>query len=180
MKWFGHVARMPHHRLPLQAYTNYFTQRRPPGRPPTRRRDQIQGDLGVPLQEAEHQAQGRTEWRRITRRRAKGHPVLCIYVKVSQSNLQKTTYMLFSNSIKIVHGDVLFNNVRIERVLHQLNFLDYTGWPRKNATILIVNFNDIVNKINLFFIVLGGKFIYQQNDTMPTKIWKGIWILGLF
>ena len=78
MKWFGHVVRMPHHRLPLQAYTNDFTQRRPPGRPPTRWRDQIQGDLGVPLQEAEHQAQGRTEWRRMTRRRAKGHPVLCI------------------------------------------------------------------------------------------------------
>ena len=78
MKWFGHVVRMPHHRLPLQAYKNDFTQRRPPGRPPTRWRDQIQGDLGVPLQEAEHQAQGRTEWRRMTRRRAKGHPVLCI------------------------------------------------------------------------------------------------------
>ena len=52
MKWFGHVVRMPHNRLPLQAYKNYFIQRRPPGRPPTRWRDQIQGDLGVPLQEA--------------------------------------------------------------------------------------------------------------------------------
>ena len=39
MKWFGHVVRMPHHRLPLQAYTNEFSQRRPPGRPPTRWRD---------------------------------------------------------------------------------------------------------------------------------------------
>ena len=76
MKWFGHVVRMPHHRLPLKAYKNDFTQRRPPGRPPTRWRDQIQGDLGVPLQEAEHQTQGRTEWRRMTRRRANGHPVL--------------------------------------------------------------------------------------------------------
>ena len=77
LKWFGRVVQMPHHRLPLQAYTNDFTQRRPPGHTPTRWRDQIQGDLGVPLQEAEHQAQGRTEWRRMTRRRAKGHPVLC-------------------------------------------------------------------------------------------------------
>ena len=76
-KWFGHVVRMPHHRLPLQAYKNVFTQQRSPGRPPTRWRDQIRGDLGVPLQEAEHQAQGRTEWRRMTCRRAKGHPVLC-------------------------------------------------------------------------------------------------------
>ena len=64
MKWFGHVVWMPHHRLPLQAYKNDFIQRRPPGHPPTRWRDHIQGDLGVPLQEAEHQAQGRTEWRR--------------------------------------------------------------------------------------------------------------------
>ena len=42
MKWFGHVVRMPHHRLPLQVYKNDFIQRRPPGRPPTRWRDQIQ------------------------------------------------------------------------------------------------------------------------------------------
>ena len=76
MKLFGHVVRMPHHRLPLQAYKNDFIQRRPPGRPPTSWRDQIQEDLGVPLQEAAHQAQGRTEWRRMTRRRAMGHPVL--------------------------------------------------------------------------------------------------------
>lgn len=77
MKWFGHVIRMPHHRLPYQAFQNDFTQRRPPGRPPTRWKDQIQRDLGISLQEAEHQAQGRTEWRRTTRRRAKGHTVLC-------------------------------------------------------------------------------------------------------
>ena len=42
----------------------------------------------------------------------------------------------------------------------------YTRWPRKNATTLIVNFKDIVNKTNLFFILLGRKFIFQQNDTM--------------
>ena len=42
----------------------------------------------------------------------------------------------------------------------------YTGWPRKNATILIVNFKDIVNRTNLFFVLLGRQFISQQNDTM--------------
>ena len=47
-------------------------------------RDQIQGDLGVPLQEAEHQAQGRTEWRRMTHRRAKGHPRPMNLSQVSQ------------------------------------------------------------------------------------------------
>ena len=42
----------------------------------------------------------------------------------------------------------------------------YTGWPRKNATTLIVNFKDIINKTELIFILLCGKFIFQQNDTM--------------
>ena len=37
----GLDCRMPRHRLPLQAYTNYFIQWRPPGRPPTRWRDRI-------------------------------------------------------------------------------------------------------------------------------------------
>ena len=43
---------------------------------------------------------------------------------------------------------------------------DYTGWPRKNATTLIVNFKEIINKPELIFILLCGKFIFQQNDTM--------------
>ena len=38
----------------------------------------------------------------------------------------------------------------------------YTGWPRKNATTLIVNFKDIVKKKKL----LGRKFIFEQNDTV--------------
>ena len=29
----------------------------------------------------------------------------------------------------------------------------YTGWPRKNATTLIVNFKDIINKTELIFIL---------------------------
>ena len=45
----------------------------------------------------------------------------------------------------------------------------HTGWPRKNATILIVNFKDIINKTELVFILLCGKFIFQQNDTMIIK-----------
>ena len=64
LKWFGHVVRMPPHRLPFQAYNNDFLKRRPPGRPPARWRDQIERDMGVPLKEAEHQAQGRPERRR--------------------------------------------------------------------------------------------------------------------
>ena len=33
--------------------------------------------------------------------------------------------------------------------------VDSTGWPRKNATTLIINFKDIVNKTNLFFYFTG-------------------------
>ena len=95
MKWFGHVVRMQHHRLPLQAYKNYFTQRRPPGRPPTRWRDQMLGDLRAPLQEAGHQAQGRTEWRRMTRKR--GTPRHMHLSQVSQRDQVK----IFSKSANI-------------------------------------------------------------------------------
>ena len=45
----------------------------------------------------------------------------------------------------------------------------YTGWPRKNVTTLIVNFKDIINKTESIFILLCGKFIFQQNDTMIIK-----------
>ena len=95
LKWFGHVVRMPTHRLPFQAYKNDFLKRRPPGRPPARWRDQIERDMGVPLKEAEHQAQGRPEWRRITRRRAKGHTVLYA-VKSSKSQYFLQCIRLFS------------------------------------------------------------------------------------
>ena len=40
----------------------------------------------------------------------------------------------------------------------------YTGWPRKSATTLIVNFKKIVDEMKLFFISFGR--IFQQNDTM--------------
>ena len=40
------------------------------------------------------------------------------------------------------------------------------GWPRKNATTLIVNFKDIINATELIFNSLCGKFIFQQNDTI--------------
>ena len=41
-----------------------------------------------------------------------------------------------------------------------------TGWPRKNATTLIVNFMNIVDETKLFLNLFGRTFIFQQNDTM--------------
>ncbi|XP_072028370.1 uncharacterized protein [Amphiura filiformis] len=77
LKWAGHILRMPQHRLPRQAYINAFSKKRPPGRSPPRWSNKIQRDLGKTPQEAKTQAADRTEWRRPTRQRAKGHNVLC-------------------------------------------------------------------------------------------------------
>ena len=38
----------------------------------------------------------------------------------------------------------------------------YTGWPRKNATILIINFKEIVNKTRKKKKLLGRKFISNK------------------
>ena len=51
-------------------------------------------------------------------------------------------------------------------------------WPRKNATTLIINFKDIVNKTDLFSILPGRKFIFKQNDTMTITFGWGIWNLA--
>ena len=67
-----HVVRMSPHRLPFQAYKNDKNAHQPDVDIKLKR-----ACMGVPLKEAEHQAQGRPEWRRITRRRAKGHTALC-------------------------------------------------------------------------------------------------------
>ena len=45
-----------------------------------------------------------------------------------------------------------------------------------NATILIVNFKDIVNRTNVAFISLGSKFSFQENDTMTMG--GGAWPFG--
>ena len=42
--------------------------------------------------------------------------IMWIHANKLSLNLQKTNYMLFSNSLKVVPGDVLFNDVCIERV----------------------------------------------------------------
>ena len=76
LKWFCHVARLPQQCLSLQVYRIDFNIPRPGGRPPARWKDQVQSDLEIPIQDAEHHVQGRPEWRRITCRRAKGHTVL--------------------------------------------------------------------------------------------------------
>ena len=68
-----------------------------------------------------------------------------------------------------ISWEPIFNNYAIYVMYWTANFSYnsiYTGWPRKNATTLIVNFKNIINKTELIFISLCGKFICQQNDTM--------------
>ena len=67
LKWFGHVVRMPHHRLPYHNDADACIPRgRPRGCPPTRWKDQVQCGVGLPTQEAKQQAPGRSEWSRIS------------------------------------------------------------------------------------------------------------------
>ena len=76
LKWFGHVLRMPQQRLPIMAYEIDFNVPRQPGRPPTRWRDQVMQDAGMPPPTVENLALDRPEWRRITRSSARRHTVL--------------------------------------------------------------------------------------------------------
>ena len=60
---------------------------------------------------------------------------------------------------------IFFINLNIIIQLTDIKVI-YTGWPRKNATTLIVNFMNIVDETELFCISFGRTFIFQQNDTM--------------
>ena len=51
-----------------------------------------------------------------------------------------------------------------------LFIISYTGWPRKNATALIVNFMNIVDETEFFIFLFGRTFIFQQNDTLIISI----------
>ena len=67
----------------------------------------------------------------------------------------------------------LYNTGKILRgTLNSFRKIIYTGWPRKNATTLIVNFKNIIDETELLFILFGTSFIFQQNDTMIEYIYQ--------
>ena len=39
---------------------------------------------------------------------------------------------------------------------------------------------NIVDETELFFILFGRTFIFQQNDTMIISFGQGVWIVALF
>ena len=54
----------------------------------------------------------------------------------------------------------------------------YTEWPRKVATLTIVNFSDTITQMSLFLISFYRTFFFQQDDTMKMDFGRGIWMLG--
>ena len=72
--------------------------------------------------------------------------ILWIHANKLSLNLQNTNYMLFSNSIKIVPGDVLFNNVRIERVT-STKFLGLYNDEKLNWKIHVDNLCKLLSKM---------------------------------
>ena len=61
--------------------------------------------------------------------------------------------------------DTLWNYFSLS-IVSPVAYIYNTGWPRKNATTLIVNFINIIDETECFFILFGRTFIYQQNGTM--------------
>ena len=59
-------------------------------------------------------------------------------------------------------------------------FLNYTGWPRKNATHTITNFKEIRDYIKLVSALMSRQFFFQQNDTKISDFGEGILILEPF
>ena len=52
-------------------------------------------------------------------------------------------------------------------MVEQYNLIvNYTGWPRKNATTSIINFKDIINKTIFFYLFFFYFLTGQQNDTV--------------
>ena len=82
-------------------------------------------------------------------------------VSLKRSNFNKT--FLYNNNTVTLLVQLFIALVFYPDIMKHLL---YTGWPRNNATTLIVNFKDIINKTELIFILLCEKFIFQQNDTM--------------
>ena len=66
LRWFGHLVRMPHERLPREVLEARPTGRRPRGRPRTRWRDYIDSlaldRLGIPQEEVADVARERETW----------------------------------------------------------------------------------------------------------------------
>ena len=87
--------------------------------------------------------------------------ILWIHANKLSLNLQKTNYMLFSNSIKIVPGDVLFNNVRIERVT-STKFLGLYNDEKLNWKIHVDNLCKLLSK--------NVGVIYKLRSVFPQEV----------
>ena len=57
---------------------------------------------------------------------------------------------------------------------------NYTGWPRKNATLTINNFKKTRDRMKKLCALLRIKFFSQQDDTKIVNFDKGVLILWPF
>ena len=61
-----------------------------------------------------------------------------------------------------------------------VHYLNYTGWPRKNATLTINNLKKTWEKIKKLCTLMHIEFSPQQNDTKIINIDEGVLILWPF
>ena len=59
-------------------------------------------------------------------------------------------------------------------------YSDYTGWPRKNATLTITNIKETMDDIKLMSTLINRTFFFLQNDTKINDFDEGVLILGPF
>ena len=89
--------------------------------------------------------------------------ILQMYMK-SISSFVKNVSNACNVNVTVTHGH---SQLSMElQYCSGCSSMHYTGWPRKNATTLIVNFKNIVDETELFLILFGRTFIFQENDTM--------------
>ena len=62
----------------------------------------------------------------------------------------------------------------------QFNFIMYTAWPRKNATLTINNFKKTRDRMKKLCALLRIKFFFQQDDTKIVNFDEGVLILEPF
>ena len=56
----------------------------------------------------------------------------------------------------------------------------YTGWPQKNATLMINNFKKTRDRMKKLCALLRIKFFFQQDDTKIVNFDEGVLILESF
>ena len=79
----------------------------------------------------------------------------------NQGIYSENDYLISLNVCLFIHKN---KHVFVKLQIYTLVPFEYTGWPRKNATTLIINFKDIIHKTELIFL-----FFYYVENSFPNK-----------